>query len=191
MILQRTVAPQASLVPLSEAKDHLRVDHDDEDEVIATLGEAASRAVEEMVGRPLVTQTWKMTLETVAGRVTLPKTPVQGVTEIAYFDRDGAAQTAALPDFHVVGDDDGAFVEPKADRAWPALASRPDAISITFTAGYGDAETDVPLELRQAAKLLIGHFYEHRQAVVIGTTAATVPMAVEHLVGLHRRGWIA
>ena len=36
--------------------------------------------------------------------------------------------------------------------------------------------------LKSAIKLLVGHWYEHREAVVIGDSAAPMPMAVEALI---------
>jgi len=190
MTLKRTVAPSGDVVSLSDAKAHLRVDHSDDDDLISSLASAAAGAVEEMAGRPLLTQTWKLTLAEGSGRIRLPKTPVQSVTEIAYYDRDNASQTATLSDFHVISDNDMGFIEPKQSASWPETYSRPDALSITWTAGYG-AAADVPADLVHAIKMMLGHLYEHREAVVVGQTVTDVPLAVEHLVGLHRRGWVA
>ncbi|WP_350354072.1 head-tail connector protein [Thermoanaerobacterium sp. RBIITD] len=48
---------------------------------------------------------------------------------------------------------------------WPLdCALRSDAVKIRFKAGY----SEVPKSIKQAMLLLIGHFYEHREAVNIG-----------------------
>jgi len=58
-----------------------------------------------------------------------------------------------------------------------------------------DAETGEPTDehalvldddLTTAMLLLIGHWYENREAVVTGSTATELPMAVHALIGPHR-----
>ena len=49
-----------------------------------------------------------------------------------------------------------------------------------------DAETMNGIE-KAACLLLIGHFYENRQAVVLGVTAAEVPFAVKALLDIRRK----
>lgn len=48
-----------------------------------------------------------------------------------------------------------------------------------------EAETMNGME-KEACLLLIGHFYENRQAVVLGVTAAEVPFAVKALLDMRR-----
>ena len=48
-----------------------------------------------------------------------------------------------------------------------------------------EAETMNGIE-KAACLLLIGHFYENRQAVVLGVTAAEVPFAVKALLDIRR-----
>jgi len=70
-------------------------------------------------------------------------------------------------------------------QSWPGTTLRPhNGICVTYVAGYGDAAADVPQKIRQALYLLIAHFYENREAVVIGQgfTPTVVPMAVEALL---------
>ncbi|ARS51506.1 head-tail connector protein [Kushneria konosiri] len=59
----------------------------------------------------------------------------------------------------------------------------------TSEQGYLEDETALLLddEITVAMLLLIGHWYENREAVVIGTITAQVPMAVEMLLWPHRR----
>ena len=46
---------------------------------------------------------------------------------------------------------------------------------IDFTAGYGSSGVDVPQPLRQAIRLLVTHWYEHRSAVGDNDDAAATP----------------
>ena len=64
-----------------------------------------------------------------------------------------------------------------------AATSGGDAIDIT-SAGTGVQYIgeEMPPEILSAMKLLIGHWYEDREAVAIGTIATTVPLAVKSLL---------
>jgi uncharacterized phiE125 gp8 family phage protein len=52
------------------------------------------------------------------------------------------------------------------------------AVTVRFTAGYGDNASDVPASIRQALLVKIGQDYEARQDVVMGVTANTLPGGV-------------
>lgn len=54
--------------------------------------------------------------------------------------------------------------------------------------GYADAEDSILLgdDVKAAMLLLIGYWYENREAVVVGDTAVTVPFAVEALLQPYR-----
>lgn len=188
-LINRTAPPASQPVSLDQAKAQVRVLHDDDDSYIEGLVKAATAAVEEMTGRALITQTWSLSLRFPQKRIYLPKTPVQSINAITYYDRDEVEQNATVGHFHLFSDIYRAWVEPKDKRDWPDVFGRPDALTITFVAGYGAAE-DVPFELRQAILMLVAHWYENREAVVTGAGPAEMPMAVEAMTGLHRTGWI-
>ena len=70
---------------------------------------------------------------------------------------------------------------------WPA--SKSQRASVKVTADIGHAE--LPADVRAAALLIVGHLYENREAVVIGTIATDLPMGVELLLApyvIHRMG---
>lgn len=187
-LLNRTSDPATEPVSLSEAKAQLRVDHSDEDTYISALISTATAAVEEMTGRALITQTWTLAMNGAVDRVYLPKTPVQSIDSIDYYDRDESSQTATVANFHLFSDIHRAWVEPKDGYDWPDVFDRPDSLTITFVAGYGAADA-VPVEIGHAIKMLISHWYEQR-VTVSEKLMREVPFAVSSLVGLHKRGWL-
>ena len=77
----------------------------------------------------------------------------------------------------------------KDGASWPTAQDRTDAIKITYTAGFGDAASDVPRGLRHALLMTVAHWYESREPVVIGTSVSDLPMAVQALVNRHRVAW--
>jgi uncharacterized phiE125 gp8 family phage protein len=60
-------------------------------------------------------------------------------------------------------------------------------VTVTYVAGYGPAGDDVPAAIRHAMLLLIGHWYEHRESVVVGGNPVQVPLAVQALLRPYRR----
>lgn len=54
-----------------------------------------------------------------------------------------------------------------------------------MTAGYADAAA-VPQGIKQAMLLLVGSWYENREATISGATIAEVPFAVDALIAPYR-----
>lgn len=164
-----TSPPAGPLIALSDAKAQLRVDHTDDDTVIAGLVDAAAGYLDAehgILGRALLTQTWTLTLPRFGETIDLPLPPVQSVTEVTYFDTDGVQQTVPVQDYRLVAGPDSAVVELTDGASWPSAASRSDAVSVAFVTGYGTA-TEIPAPIRQAAMLLVGTWYEHREAATM------------------------
>lgn len=182
--LSLNTAAASPPVSLSEAKAHLRVDGSDEDTLISSLILAATRVVEEQVGRALVSQIWDLKTGWPDAIVDIPLAPVISLDAMSYQDADDEAQTLDVADFYLFASDDTAKVQPKGNAPWPSMAVRPDALTITFTAGY----SEVPEPLKQAVLLLIAQWFEHR--VPVGRRMENLPLAFEHIVFLYRLGWV-
>ncbi len=188
----RTVAPAVEPISLQEARDRLRIDHNEEDPLIASLIAATTAHLDGLsgtLGRALVNQTWVQKFPRFpSGAVFgLVLAPVQSIESITYFDTDNVQQTLDTSVYALLDDEFGPFATLQAGRAWPATFARADAVSITYVAGYGPSGDDVPAAIRHAMLLLIGHWYENRESVVIGTTTVQVPLAVQALLGPYRR----
>lgn len=190
MTLERLAAPALAPVSLAEVKAQMRVDHDEDDVYIGTLIDAAVDMVDGTgkLGRAMVTQSWCQWVDQAPGWVPLRMGPVQALTGVDYYDAAGTLQAATLSDFEVFRDGELYLAKPKSGAAWPAAQVRPDAIRITWDAGFGDAAADVPAGIRAALKLIVAHWYEHREAVT-GTAPAQLPLGAQTLIGLHRVGW--
>ena len=186
MIVQRSTAGACAL-STEVAKQHLRVDHDDEDALIGALAQAAHNVVAEMTGRVLTEEEWTVAVPSVAGDLVLPLCPVQSLDAITYYDADGVSQSLDVADFWLFAHPDRPVIRPKPGTAWPALQPREDALTVTVTAGLAS----VPAELLAAMKLLVGHYYANREAVVTGYSVAELPMAVTDLCSLHQSRWVA
>lgn len=160
MGLQRTSAPAAEPVTLAEAKLHLRVDHDEEDDLIQSMISAARMAAEQRLRRTLVESGWTLTLDAFGDLYELPMPPLRNIESIGYVD--AAGETQAMPSAAYVVDptSEPGRVVPVSD--WPVTAPRPAAVTVVFTAGYGEAG-DVPSPIRQWVLLAVGDMYANRE----------------------------
>ncbi|MEG8220126.1 hypothetical protein OSJ57_05750 [Sphingomonas sp. HH69] len=167
-------APATDPVTLAEVKAHIRVIHADEDASIADMILAATHRFDGRdgsLGLCLITQSWTLTLDAFTAEIAIPLPPCQSIDAITYVDPDGVTQTLDAAAYQVfgLGSANGAKVRPAYGTSWPAIRNQPDAVAITFTAGFGDNPGDIPEPIRTAIKMRVGHLYENRESVVIGT----------------------
>lgn len=180
--------PDDTPISVAEARQHCRIDGSDDDALLVALIEAATAHLDGwdgILGRCLMTQTWRQDFPGFAARLRLPLRPVQSIASIKYLDRNNAEQTLDPSVYTFRADPQGVYVELNPDQAWPNTAARPDAVSVTFVAGYEDA-TKVPAPIKQAMLLMIGHWYENREAVTVGVTAMPMPMSAHYLLNPYR-----
>lgn len=175
-------------VTTAEAKAHVRVDHSTDDTMIGTLITAARQWCEQHTRRSFITQTWRIKLDDFpdCDDIMLPRPPLLAVSSLAYIDGQGASQTWSSSNYVVSTDREPGRLSLAPQGEWPtAQDDRRDAVTITYTAGYGAAAA-VPVPIKQAILLLLGHLYEHREAVTEGQAMTAVPMAVEALLSPYR-----
>lgn len=193
MGLQLVTAPTSDPVTLVEAKTQCRVDHDEDDGLIAGYILAAREAVEVFTRRKLFTQTWDYTIdgswptERVSGyprlRICLPLPPLQSVTHIKYYDTAGVLQTLAADQYRVDPTSYEGRIEPAYGVTWPSVRNMLATISVRIVVGYAA----IPEPIRQAILLTVGHYYANRESVVIGTIATEVPQAAHSLLFPYRQ----
>ena len=192
MWLNSTAAPAETPVSLTEAKAHLRVLHAADDAFIGALIDLATTYIggrAGIVGRALVTQSWEYRIDDFpdGGRIELPLPPLVSVESVKYLDADGAEQTLATSVYNVETSTLVGMIRLAYNQDWPETLDDDYAVRIRFTAGYGAAAA-VPVPLKQAILLLIGHFYVNRDMGVDLPRGA--PFAVEALLAPHRIGQI-
>lgn len=184
--LKQTIAPAAEPLTLKEAKAHLRIDTTHEDEKINGLIQAARIMAESYTQRQLITATYTMKINDFPsgeGAIYLPRTPIGSVSSIQYIDANIDTQTLGTDVYEVLSDDTSASIVLKPGALWPnAQFEKYEAVTITFTAGYGSASTDVPQTVRSAMCLIIGNLFENREEAVIGTISSSLPMGVRTLL---------
>lgn len=181
-LLQKT-APAAEPFDLDAAKDHLRVDIDDDDTFIESLIPAARSRAEQFTQRSFITQSWYLYLDNAdrsltppllydrrpsCNKIKLPRGPIQSVTAFEYLS---AVNTWTAIDTSLY------YVDIPGDQlvitgCLPTPIQDASGYRITFAAGYGDMpdiedkqdKNPLPPDLVLGIKTILLHFYENRSA---------------------------
>ncbi len=181
------VTPATSPAPiyLDEAKLHLRIDGDEDNDYIQLLIDASVSWVEQH-GLLLNTQTWDMFLDCFpyCEPITLWKHPVQFVDFIKYVDADGTTQTLDESAYQVSLNSEFPRIMPAYGTSWPSTRSQMEAVTVRFTGGFNSSPQAIPATVVPAMQLLIGHLYANREAVVImqGIVSLELPFGLEALL---------
>lgn len=164
----------ADPVTLLEAKAHLNVLSDIDDNLIKFLISVATEQAEEITNRQLMRATYEMTMEILPDRFEIKKPPLHAVEKIEYIP-DGLSSYVLLdPSVYMVD----TTVEPgvvirRNDATYPAISWMVNAVRVTFTAGYADAAS-VPKSIKQWMLIRIATLFVHREEIVIGVSVAPI-----------------
>lgn len=179
------VTPAIPPITIEEAKQHLRVDFDDDDVLIETYVKAATAYAESFMGRSLGDQTWDYTIDAYPadGVLELPRPPL---LEVVQFD-DG--NSPSFDDYEV--DLAGSRIYLPVGGTWPTSTLSANVARIRFRAGYVDLSAspvvgEVPDDIRNAILLIVGSLYAYRETMVIGQAPMVLPWSAEQLMRRHR-----
>ncbi len=194
MALLRIDDPAVEPVSLEESKLHLRLDTNDDDTLVVSLITAARMHVEQLLGRVLITQTWREVRDCwplEGSTVRLSLSPVQDVLKIRVFDAEGASSDLPADAYFVDRVSEPARLCPIGSAMWTRPGRALNGIEIEFVAGYGNTADDVPHPLRQAILLLAAHWYEQRTPVDADEVHSEIPQTVAGLLAPYRLHRIA
>lgn len=184
------VQPAAEPLTLDEVKLHLRIDTDDENDWIEPQITAARQAAENFCNRYIAEQTVEMRRAGLPNcwpfAMCLPGSDPARDVVIKYPDANGAQQTVD-PGVYQVAWSAPSRIDTAYGMQWPPARYESDGVRITYVAGYtlpGDCPQAYPLPsaIRSAMLLMIGNWYENREANVIGTIVAELPLGVQSLL---------
>lgn len=156
--VDRTVPPTDRPVTLEQAKLSLRLSPTDSplDPEILDLIDAATSRWEQDTDMPAIAQTFVQSRYCFPAEINLTKRPVQSIESISYTDVDGVDQTIDGAEYGLRKGDQ--LVYSKSDDGWPAVKPSPEAVRITYVAGYTSAAT-VPRDLKRAVILAVGALF--------------------------------
>ncbi|MGV8830337.1 MAG: head-tail connector protein [Devosia sp.] len=204
--------PAMTPISVADAKVHLRqAEYDasgaviagDDDALISAFIDAAVSCLDGwtgILGRCLVEQSWRQDFDSFAGCLRLPLAPALGITSVVATDADGAEATVPDTAYSLLTDALGPFVRLNSSFVAPYSLADAAGVSVTFTAGYATipevaavgetaaipAQSTVPAAIKVAILLLVGDWYNNREASMPGTVSE-LPFAVNALISPFRR----
>jgi uncharacterized phiE125 gp8 family phage protein len=189
----RTAAPTVEPLSLDEAVRQLQLAVGDDNAYIQSLISVARDVAENATGRALMSATWLAATCSFpsCNLFSLAVTPASSITSIKYYaDGETTLTTLAPSNYIVTTAVSPAVIIFDEDFIAPALASRPDAVQITFMAGAATANL-IPPSLKHALRILVRHFYDHPEMMATGT-ATELPIHLRDLLYQNRvSGWVA
>lgn len=159
---------------LAEAKAHLRIDFTDDDVYIAALQEMAEEVVKtELSG----TFTGEGYVATTSASTTLTGTATNfsdfSVGDNIYVDGETVRTIATITDDEEL-------------TVTVAFANTDDGLDWEVTTNIPLPGGTIPLGLKQAILLLIGHFYMLREPVTVGVSSVEVPLGYKMLIAPYK-----
>lgn len=183
-VLTSSTESYADALPTSEVKEFLRVDNTDEDTLIGVLRDAAVQHCEAHTGRYFRSNAIAVKAPDWNDVRRLPIGPLTGTVTISYF-KENASTTTTLPTTEYTSNLLGDVLH-VAYRNSPPVADpyRFDAVNLTVIGGT--AAASIPENVKIAALMLVGHWFENRYAVHIGSSITEMPLAVTALLAQYR-----
>ena len=170
MGLVRVQGPQEPVCDTDYVKLFIHVDTAADDERIRSLSAAAEARLDGadgLLGRALMRQTWLLSLpDWPPSGYCLPLPPLIDVTGITYLDTNGDEQTLATSYYRTVnrGSRPSELVYAFGVTLPTVQSEQPDAVRITFDAGYLDLDSPtnnpVPEPIRQAIVMTVQSWYD-------------------------------
>lgn len=197
MSLKLIEAPAVPVVSLTDMKAHMRVDHDDDDDLIEGLVVAATQHLDGRdgwLGRAFITQTWELILDGFPHcEMRIPLPPLQSVESVKYDDAAGVEQTLAADKYTVDTASEPGWIVPVYNTRWPVTLRAINAVRVQFICGYPgdgaspeDLTANVPRPIVEAVKRIVGTLYEIRETVIVGSTPTKVSAAAEAMLAPYR-----
>lgn len=214
---RRVTAPAVEPLTLAMVQQAARSFVSADDDLLNLWIAAARIQAEKISGQRFITQTWEYSYDYFPGTfpfpffpgVSLPYypgggessikiegSPVQSVEFIKYVDAAGVLQTfgtlddsspAVIQEYSLVKDEYRSQIALNYNFAWPQVAPVKNAVTIRVVLGFGDTAAAVPELFRAGMILLVGHFNENREAVVVDESrvqAIEIPLGIRDLLSV-------
>ncbi len=182
------ITPPTEPITLVQAKQHLRVDHSDDDDLITALISAVRLQIDAPKGwlnLALPVQTLEITLDTFpCNEIKVPWPPLRSVVSIKYDDPDGIEQTLSPTRYSVDARSQPGWILPD-ENGWPStseLINAVNAVRVRFECGHDE----VPAPIMAWMLLNIGSLYANRETIVIGQPVASLPGHILNMLSTFR-----
>lgn len=180
--ISTVTAPAYEPVTVAEAREWCRIGSGitEHDWVLNLLIIAMREYAESLTGRAFARRTLKLTTDEFATDAKwryafyLPFPPLSSVSSLVYIDGDGAEQTMDAADYDVHTYCEPGLLVPSYQTSWPSLRAVPNAVQITYVAGYAGPSL-IPRAVRTWMQARISTLFEQREQIVVGMSVSPIP----------------
>lgn len=190
MALRVITEPTSDPVSVAEALKQCQIDHHEDDTYLRSLIRAATRRVETTLRRAIMPQTLRLSLDRFpcfgidpCAAIELPRPRAVSITTLTYIDDAGVQQT--LASYQLDTESEPGRLLPAYGASWPSTRCQPNAVQITYVAGFTSAAV-VPQTIKLAILMLVAHWYAHRESVTEEGNLSETPQAVDFLLAGER-----
>jgi len=182
----KVITPPAAVLTLQQLRQHCKIDppdaaNDADPDLTAALA-AAHALAEHETGISIGPQVLELALdEFPEGGIQLPRGPVTSITSVSYVDVNGDTQTLASTAYSLDDYSTPAWLLPAAGTDWPSSYAAANAVKVRYAAGA----VTLPAALDQAIRLLVGLYFDNRNAADKGQLAE-LPMGVQALLNTQK-----
>ncbi len=188
-----SVAATVKPITVAEAKSHLNVTHNEDDSLIDDYIGAATAMLEARTQRCFVTQTRVCKMDGfgdsryVHGRTIYPpRSPLVSVSSISYLNGSGTTTTLASSDYIVQTGERPGRISEAYNATWPDTYGVENDVTVTYLAGHSTASASIPANIKQAVRMLVGHWYRNREASIVGTASVEIVLGLDALLESER-----
>lgn len=181
MNLTASIQPTIEPVTVDEQQSWSRVTDEAEAAHLESLIVGARVFVEQYLQRALLTQTLIERFDCFPADFELQRSPIQSVTSVQYIDVAGITQTISAANYYTDLVSSPPRIWPAVSYVWPSTFDRPNAVIVTYVAGWA-AAASVPQPIKMAISMLVDHWYENRTPYIVGQTVSEMPLTVAALL---------
>ena len=190
-------APGTSyIISLTEAKTHMRVVSTADNDYIKSLIKVATKRIEDMTGRKFISQTWYSYHDDWPNDnyIELPYAPLRSIPSsgVLYKCTTGNSTTMSSTAWNYTTQQEPPIVYLEYGDTWPSTGLYEfNPVRIQGVYGYSSGSTSVPVEIKQACKIMVSHWYENREPGIMGRIYTDVPMSVDALLAPFKLRWFS
>lgn len=139
---------------LENVKQFLRIEHDDEDQLLLSMIMSVRETAENYLNQSLSLQTWSYTIFDIGkGETKLARGPAHSISTVVTKDNQGLSSTLDTHHYHLYQESNKVI--------WTKPPPHIKEITFTYQAGYQTAE-DVPEMIKQGMLNHLASCYENR-----------------------------
>jgi len=177
-----TAGPASEPLTASDVKAWLKVSGNDEDAIITLLISAARESAEKYLRMALISQTITEKFSRFSDYgLRLSISPLISVTSVQYVQPGGSTVTLSNNIYDVLDETKPPLIYRKYGQSFPTVEPTPEAISVTYSAGFGATGASTPTPIKLAMLLMIADWFDNRT-----DTVRTMPTASRILLDQFR-----